>query len=69
MDWDTRTIEGMEQTAREEAQNDCNKKINGKWLAVICYASNGPIDEYFKYLYNEKQITRETAIKLLEVGR
>lgn len=67
--WNTKSIEGMEQTAEAQTDNNCNKVVNGRWLEVVCYAANGPVDTHYKYLYNNKQINRETAIKLLEVGR
>jgi len=69
MTWNTKNIEGMEQTAREEADCNCNTQINGKWLEVVLHERKGPVPEKFSYLYNGKQINRETAIQLLAVGR
>lgn len=66
MAWDTKTIEGMENTCREEAEGDCNKKVNGLWLQVILYAATSDQDKYFAYLYNDKRISREKAVELLK---
>jgi len=66
MTWDTSSIDGMEATCREEAEGDCNKKIDGKWLQVILYAAEGDKDEYFAYLYNDKRISRDKAVELLK---
>lgn len=69
MSWDTSSIEAMENTCREETEGNCNKKVYGLWLEVILYAGQGPIDEHYEYLYNEKRISRERASAILEEGK
>jgi len=62
--WNTKSLKGMEKTAEQEAECNCNKQINGKWLEVVVHAGNGPKGEKYYYLYGNKRITREQAEKL-----
>jgi len=64
--WNTKSIEGMEETARGEAEFNCNKRVKGQWLEVTLHAARGPVDEYFTYTYNNKPISRERASAIIQ---
>jgi hypothetical protein len=64
--WSTKTLADMENTCHEEADCNCNKQINGKWLEVVLHAGNGPKGEQYYYLCGNKRITREQAEKLFK---
>lgn len=59
------TIDDMEETARNEADGCCNKKIRGHWLEVIYYAPRGPVDGYFRYVWGKNVVGRQEAINVL----
>ncbi len=60
MSWNTKTLEGMEETCKEEQESNCNKKINGNWLEVM-FRHN----QYY-YYYGVKEITRNQALQLFK---
>lgn len=59
MSWDTSSIAAMEQTAREEAEQDCSIKIRGQWLCVTLIE-----DGKFHYQWGKNLVTRNTAIEI-----
>lgn len=63
------TIELMEEKAKAEHDGSCVKKLGVRWLEAIWYGAGGGIEGYFKYLYDDKEINRTQAIRLLEIGQ
>lgn len=59
--WNTKTIEGMEQTAKEEQMQDCSVKVNGTWLCVTVSADS------ITYQYGKNFVSRNQAIEILKL--
>lgn len=57
-DWDTGSIEGMEDTATRWADGSCNLKIRGEWLEVVWDGKS------FKYKWGKNFIPRQTAVEV-----
>lgn len=56
-------IDDMEETAKNEANGSCCKRIHGVWLEVICIGNLAP---GFKYKWGKNWVTRQVAINVLE---
>lgn len=61
INWETATVEQMENTARNEESRDCSRKINGKWLEVQFNGNGAP----YSYKYGATPIDRQAAVQLL----
>jgi hypothetical protein len=64
--WDTTSIDGMERTAKNEADRNCNVKIRDHWLEVFwtpTAAGNGT--GKFSYKWGKNYVTRGTAMNVL----
>ncbi len=57
-------IDDLEETAKQEADFSCNKKIRGYWLEVTYHKSNGT----FTYCWGKNMVDRMTAIRVLETA-
>lgn len=51
----------MEETARQEADGCCNKKIRGEWLEVQFEQNVG-----FRYKWGKNYVSSEVAKRVLE---
>lgn len=60
--WNTKSIEGMEQTAREEADQDCSKKIGNYYLCVTWTGGDN-----FTYQWGKNFITRDAAVNVHKI--
>lgn len=59
--WNTKSIEGMEQTAKGEESQDCSVKVNGTWLCVTAGSDS------ITYQYGKNFISRNQAIEVLKL--
>lgn len=62
-DWDTRSIEGMEATAKSMEDDCCNARIRGEWLEVKWVAEHGLGS--FMYRWGKNLVSREEAVAVL----
>ena len=61
--WNTSSIEGMEQTAKNEASGDCNKKIRGEWLEVTYIEPNK-----WNYKWGMNFVSRNVAQSIIDTA-
>jgi len=60
-DWDTTSIDGMERTAKNEADRDCSVKIGAVWLEVSWDGKK------FKYKWGKNFVGRDNAIEVFKM--
>lgn len=62
--WDTSSIDGMERTAKAEADHDCSLKIREQWLEVTWH----PEKQEFTYKWGKNMVPRAVAVSVRATG-